>query len=132
MLTFETDGGATVRFASEAAYDYASEWYHRSGKNEIVAWAAAHGLDLRAGDSTLRPGWADLAMELYAASGLTTTQKCGCCGGELPQEGSEAWEASEGTCPGHITEHGWCGAFDDDLAEDAEDDEDDEDDEEAR
>ena len=38
-------------------------------------------------------------------------KKCSCCGGYLPDEGSQAWEESEGTCPGSTNPNGLCGAF---------------------
>lgn len=47
--------------------------------------------------------------------GVDEGRVCGCCGGWLPEEGSEAWEASEGTCPGSVASDGRCGAFDPSL-----------------
>jgi len=42
-----------------------------------------------------------------------TMEKCDCCGGWIPAEGSEMWNASDGECPGSMTPSGLCGAFDD-------------------
>lgn len=49
---------------------------------------------------------------------LGCVRTCGRCGGDLPDEGSEAWAAptrSDGHCPGHQGANGGCGAFDANL-----------------
>ena len=56
--------------------------------------------------------------------------RCSSCGGEIPPEGSVAWEESDGDCPGHVaTGSTVCGAFDPALPWDEEDDADESDDE---
>ena len=57
--------------------------------------------------------------------------RCSSCGGEIPPEGSVAWEESDGDCPGHVaTGSTVCGAFDPALPWDEEDDADESDEEE--
>ncbi len=53
----------------------------------------------------------------------TELDHCDCCGGVIPAEGSEAWEAENsegGYCPGHLATRngettGVCGLFDPEL-----------------
>jgi len=42
----------------------------------------------------------------------TPAPTCSRCGGWIPEEGSAAWEASDGECPGAVGADGVCGAFD--------------------
>ena len=47
----------------------------------------------------------------------TDIARCSSCGGEIPPEGSEAWEESDGDCPGHVAPGSTvCGAFDPSLS----------------
>lgn len=57
----------------------------------------------------------------------TETLTCDTCGGAIPPEGSEAWDASDGECPGHLAhDSDICGAFDPSLPWDEKDEEEEE------
>lgn len=61
-----TETGATFTFASQDAYEAAEAWYNSTDGVVIQEFCKAHGLNLSASATELRPDWHDAAMELYA------------------------------------------------------------------